>query len=556
MTQAATISPSDEDEADPVTIDHELLPDGSMWVDPETIPQTKSDLILCLQSWHWRVYSGRLYKIMVKDDDDPDAPGFVQPFKPNQAQREFLESLHTRNVILKARQLGFTTLIAILWLDHALFVANQRCAIIAHTLTDAEAIFRDKVKFAYDNLPASIRASFPLKRESATQLVFAHNNSAMRVAVSVRSSTTHRLHISEMGKIAAKHPGKAVEIVTGALPAVPSTGIAIIESTAEGQSGEFFKIATQAERNMAAGDTLTARQFRFHFFPWWGNALYRMDPTGVSISPDDHGYFDDIEIQIGQDLDLEQRAFYVSVRDEEFGGDQEKMWREYPSVPTECWQRSTEGTYFATQLATARAAKRIIDFPINPAHATNTFWDIGAGDGTGIWLHQHINGVDRFIGYIEGWGLGYLHYIQELTGTGYNIQNLFLPHDAQQKRQLHDRIASPQEMIEDIMPRHWKIHIVDRVETLQHGIEITRQRFADAVIHKTECKTGLIHLHQYRKRWNQQAGAWSDAPNKLEGHSEAADSFRQWAQTDPKAYRDPTATSRRRKRPRASGMAA
>ena len=40
---------------------------------------------------------------------------------------------------------GFTTLIAILWLDHAMFVGNQRVGIIAHSLDDAAVIFRDKI---------------------------------------------------------------------------------------------------------------------------------------------------------------------------------------------------------------------------------------------------------------------------------------------------------------------------------------------------------------------------------------------------------------------------
>ena len=52
--------------------------------------------------------------------------------------------MHRRNIILKARQLGFTTLIAIPWLDTALFTPNMRCGIIAQDLGAAEVIFRDK----------------------------------------------------------------------------------------------------------------------------------------------------------------------------------------------------------------------------------------------------------------------------------------------------------------------------------------------------------------------------------------------------------------------------
>ncbi|MCP2839718.1 hypothetical protein NK952_24270, partial [Salmonella enterica subsp. enterica serovar Typhimurium] len=67
----------------------------------------------------WRI--SNLYKIIVKGDDDPDDEGLVITFKPNRAQRRLIARLHHRNIILKARQLGFTTLICILWLDTALF---------------------------------------------------------------------------------------------------------------------------------------------------------------------------------------------------------------------------------------------------------------------------------------------------------------------------------------------------------------------------------------------------------------------------------------------------
>ena len=103
----------------------------------------------------------------------------------------------------KARQLGFTTLVCIVF-DTALFSENMRCGIIAQDREAAEVIFRDKVKFAYENLPEELKAAMPLARDSASELLFAHNNSSIRVATSMRSGTIHRLHISEFGKICAE----------------------------------------------------------------------------------------------------------------------------------------------------------------------------------------------------------------------------------------------------------------------------------------------------------------------------------------------------------------
>jgi hypothetical protein len=170
----------------------------------------------------------------------------VIPFVPNAAQRRLLERLWYRTIILKARQLGFTSLVAIMWLDQALFNADQRCGIIAHDRKSAEVIFRDKVKLAYERLPDELRERMPLARDSASELLFAHNNSSIRVATSMRSGTIHRLHVSEFGKICATYRDKAREVVTGSLPAVPVVGIAVIESTAQGQDGDFYTMTQHA----------------------------------------------------------------------------------------------------------------------------------------------------------------------------------------------------------------------------------------------------------------------------------------------------------------------
>ena len=214
-----------------------------MTIPLDFVPAGEAELLRCLADPMWRLCSGHLYKIMVKTDD---GEGTVVPFRPNRAQQRLIGKLWHRNVILKARQLGFTTLVAILWLDHALFNENQRCGIIAQGREAAEAIFRDKVKLAYDHLPEALKSIMPLARDSASELLFGHNNSSIRVATSMRSGTIHRLHVSEFGKICAKFPDKAREVVTGSLPAVPLSGITIIESTAEG-------LCTAGQRSVRAG---------------------------------------------------------------------------------------------------------------------------------------------------------------------------------------------------------------------------------------------------------------------------------------------------------------
>lgn len=529
-------------------------------VNPNFVPSNERELEVCLRSWEWRMYSGQLYKIMIKGDDldDPDAEDVtVMPFKPNLAQIDFLHNLWYRNVILKARQLGFTTCITVLYTDHALFNANQRCGIVAHNLDDAEVIFRDKVKFAYENLPDQVRARCPLQRDSAKELLFAHNNSSIRVATSMRGGTIHRLHVSEMGKIAAKFPDRAVEVVTGSLPAVPKTGIATIESTAEGQSGEFFKIATKAQANHEMGKRLNPAEYRFHFYPWHFDKNYQMDPEGVHITPEDHAYFDKIERECGmpeqgEKLTLRQRAWYIAKRENEYSGDAEKMWREFPSTPEECWQKSTEGTFFARELARARVEGRIGKLPVVSHVRVNTFWDIGSGDGTGIWLHQHVGTQDRFIGYIEGWALGFDHYVKQLRDLKFLYGGMFLPHDANHERQMKDSVGRPIEWLQELAP-DWNWHVVPRISEFQDGINMMRRSFSKYHFNvdpgaPIDCSAGLEHLGEYRKKWNQQLGEWGDKPPPDSPHREAADSLRQHATGfDPALLDMKTTPSRRAK---------
>lgn len=516
-------------------------------------PRSEAEWAERLRDPWWRVTSGVLYKIMIKGDDDDGTPDTSAPFIPNINQLKFLQELHDRNVILKARQLGFTTLASITSLDHALFVPNQRCGIIAHEMDVASEILRDKVKFAWQNLPSSLREAMPLARESAKELLFAHNNSAIRVATSMRGSTIHRLHVSELGKISRKYPAKATEIITGALPAVPTTGIATIESTAEGTEGAFFDLARRAEDAQKAGRTPGPGEFRFHFFPWFDDPGYVANPKRVRISPAQHEYFDKIEVETGQHLTMPQRAWYVLKMENDFSGDQQKMWQEMPSTPQEAFSRSTEGTYLTPQLDRARREGRITNVPHVEGLPVHTFWDIGAGDGTGIWCMQQQGLASRFIRYIEDWGKGYGHYVNTLRETGWVFGGMFLPHDAMQTRQLINKIGAPLDMLQELAP-DWNWQIVPRVHDFHAGIEMLRQRFPEAWFDEENCKEGLEHLSLYKKKFNTRLGVFTDEPEKQDGHSEAPDALRQWAQ----GFTPSTATPSRRRssRRRTTGMTA
>lgn len=490
------------------------------------LPSSEEELARCLADPEWRLFSGCLYKIMVKGDDEAEE-AMVMPFRPNRSQRRFIRRLWHRNLILKARQLGFTTLIAILWLDHALFNADQRCGIIAQDRDAAKVIFRDKVKFAYTSLPDALRERFPLGADNADELLFAHNNSSIRVATSMRSGTIHRLHVSEFGKICAKYPDKAREVVTGSIPAVPTNGVLVIESTAEGREGEFFSMVEQSQKLHASRLPLTPKDYRFHFYAWWQEPKYRLDSTTVTVTHADHEYFDQIEVAMDCKIDPDQRAWYVATRDADFTGAEERMWQEYPSTPDEAFQMSTEGNYYAKDMVALRKRGGVCNVPVLDL-PVNTFWDIGASDGVAIWFHQELRGEDRFINYVEAHNEDLRYYVAELRKLGYVFGTHYLPHDADHRR-LGDYNRTTKEQIQALMPGE-RFHIVPRVTQLITGVQATRKHLKGAYFDQTRCKKGIQRIEGYRKKFNRSENRFTDEPDKANGCSEGADSLRQWAQ--------------------------
>ena len=200
------------------------------------------ELLDRLSDREWRL--NNLYYII-------DATGNRVLFQPNGIQEQLNQGLWYLNLILKSRQHGITTDLCILYLDYCLFTPNIRAGIIAHTRDDAEIFFNDKIKYAYDNLPEQVKAMVPADSRSARELSFG-NNSAIRVGTSLRGSTLQLLHISEFGKICAKYPEKAKEIVTGSLNTVHPGQVITIESTAEGKSGYFYDYCNEAHKSTGA----------------------------------------------------------------------------------------------------------------------------------------------------------------------------------------------------------------------------------------------------------------------------------------------------------------
>lgn len=208
--------------------------------------------------------------------------GIRQKFQLNWAQKILWEEMHECNIVLKARQLGITTFYSLFLLDKVLWEENIQCGVIAQTLVDASSIFKDKLKFAFDNLHPNLRKLFKPIGDSATELSFAHG-STIRVGTSLRSSTLQYLHISEFGKICARYPERATEIISGSLNTVHVGQHIFIESTAEGKEGFFHDLWQKAWEHKLSGKSFGSMDFKPFFLPWWKENSYSLGVAGGGI---------------------------------------------------------------------------------------------------------------------------------------------------------------------------------------------------------------------------------------------------------------------------------
>ncbi len=192
--------------------------------------------------------------------------GATVPLRANAMQRAFERDRGTRNIVLKARQLGMTTWAAGRFFLKTITRPGTLTLEVAHTLEAAEEIFRIVHRFL-DWLPEDLRTG-PLatSRANTRQIVFPELDSQYKVVTAGdrnagRGLTVQNLHCSEL----ARWPGDPGETLAGLRASLAPGAEVILESTPQGVGGCFY------EEWHAADETGTVR----HFFPWWLEERYR-----------------------------------------------------------------------------------------------------------------------------------------------------------------------------------------------------------------------------------------------------------------------------------------
>ena len=484
--------------------------------------------------------------------------GHMQRFVPNSAQMRLHKNLWHRNAILKARQLGISTYVAMLILDRCLFTPNFHAGIIDKTLPDAEQKL-DKIRFAWEHLDylpptpnlqeqalamlggmikqatgAQKRGEWRPSADARGRLAFA-NGSDVRLGTTLRGGTLQLLHVSELAHVSVHAPWRAREIRTGAINTVPAEGTIIMESTHEGgRYGVNYEILLQAMENNAR-EELSPLDFRFFFFSWFDHPDYAL--SGRQRGWDDAlgAYFDKLEKDGGIRLTHGQKLWYSRMQ-RTMGA---AMRQEYPSTPHEAFSTGNDGAIYGAQIAKLREQGRIGSaFAYKVGEPLYTAWDLGLSDHTAIWLIQHYGGQVYWLSHYAANQQPLEHYVgkmQEWEQIYGPIATHLLPHDAAH------RDPHGQSYVESLAACGIRsVRVVPRTPDVWRGINALRGLLMRSWFHRdtlTEFTTprgekepsGLTCLEMYHTAPPNADGAYREAPVH-DKFSHSADAARMFAE--------------------------
>lgn len=261
--------------------------------------------------------------------------GKIVPLKLNQPQLKLYDIIKRckrehrpiRIIILKARQLGFSTAVESFLFKDTVTKFNRRTGIITHLDTATTNLF-NMSKLMYEQLPNELKPS--VRASNAKELIFDNEQGTglkskikcMTAGTSGvgRSDTFDNLHLSEL----AFWQGEVKNILTGLLQAVPNLPdtMIIIESTANGYEmfKEYWDAAIKGESD-----------FIPLFVPWFEMDEYSMKYSGFQLEEEEKKLKERYHLTNDQ---LEWRRWCIR---NNCSGDVEQFHQEYPSNPEEAF---------------------------------------------------------------------------------------------------------------------------------------------------------------------------------------------------------------------------
>jgi hypothetical protein len=261
--------------------------------------------------------------------------GKIVDFKLNLPQQKLYDIIKeqkqakkpVRIIILKARQMGFSTLTESILFKETVTKFNRRTGIITH-LSSATTNLFNMSRLMLENLPPDIRPS--IKKSNAQELVF-DNDSGTGLKSRIkcmtagtkgvgRSDTYDNLHLSEL----AFWEGDVTATLTGLLQSVPNLPdtMIIIESTANGYE-KFKELWEQAVNGES--------DFIPLFVAWYELPEYSMTYSGFKLTEEEEKLKELYNLTNDQ---LEWRRWCIRNNCQ---NDIEQFKQEYPSNPEEAF---------------------------------------------------------------------------------------------------------------------------------------------------------------------------------------------------------------------------
>ncbi len=326
------------------------------------------------------------------------------PFFLNEVQKDFINKLNKAIedyekgiildigfIILKGRQQGFTTVITEYQLACTILNRNFQGFTIADESSNTEAIFQNKAKFVYDNLPGIVKPTE--KFNNKRQLLFEKLNSSWSVDTATknmgRSRTINFFHGSEC---AFWQYGIAVT-QAGLGEAFTKNCIKIYESTANGFND--FKKMWDSDRYINC------------FYEWWKTKEYRINFESKEIKAE---FLQDIDkkedwifnrlkwLKNTIKLDTEQLYWYYNKYENYI--DKDLIKQEYPCTPEEAFL-ATGQCYFNKDKIIQRIAEVRTIKPIKKGYFVYQEDVLTAQNGEKYITLTNINFKEDENGFIE-----------------------------------------------------------------------------------------------------------------------------------------------------------
>lgn len=190
------------------------------------------------------------------------------------------------------------------------------------------------------------------------------------------------------------------------------------------------------------------------------------------------------------------------------------------------WAEGISGGIYTREIGLAEREGRIGKFGFDEKYPIFTFWDLGIGDHTAIWLVQFRGDKIFLIDFYQNTNEGMEHYAEVLKNKaeqrGYEYKTAYIPHDGANREWSTGR--SRREAMEKA---GFEVEVLPRLG-LEDGINGARMLFGKCHFDEEKCEDGLEALRNYRREFMPEKNITKQAPVH-DWASHPADAFRYMA---------------------------